>query len=247
MKRLGWGLLLLVLGFVVVYFISGNSQSVRISSTSEDSSEYGSTSNPNRDIDLSHEENAPIAAKLPASTTNVTSEDEEGFHGRRLDNIPERKSRAHAPAKLDKRVLRNYSAFAGTSWKLWIGARARLQGEQVQADALASVNGYDVFPSSSRKSMELLYEEDHPVVYSENNQRAGIVSGVYILELADNVHAEDLHLEDQFQIIGQFSRTLLIKPLQYPFNFVEVFQVLSQDSNFKTVRIEILGRDYEKF
>lgn len=247
MKRVGWGLLLIVLGLTVAYFISGKSQSVRISSVGNGSEDeaihvHDSTSR--------GEEQPSLAKKSPASA-DVAAQDlssEDSFHGRRLNDAPlATKPRAFAPQNLDKRVLRAYSAFAGTSWKLWVGARARLQGEQLNANAIASVNGYDVFASGNSKSSELLSETDHPVVYDENTKLAGVISGVYILELADNVQAEELTLEDDFQIIGQFSRHLLVKPLHLPFNFVQVFQVLSQDSNFKSVRLEVLGRDYAKF
>lgn len=247
MKRVGWGLLLIVLGFVVVYFISGKSQSVRISAVDKDPQEL--------DVNKTHAPilpasgDVPVANKSPASTdSDQVLSSEDNFHGRRLNDLADAtKPKAFAPKNIDKRVLKGYAAFAGTSWKLWVGARARLQGEQLKANAIASVNGYDVFPSSNLKTAELLSEDDHPVVYDENTKLAGVISGVYILELADHVRFEDLSLEDDFQIIGQFSRNILIKPLHFPFNFIEVFQVLSQDSNFKSVRLEVLGRDYAKF
>lgn len=247
MKRIGWGLLLIVLGLTVAYFISGKSQSVRISSV--DKSSEDQVSEGARHSISPSEAAASVITKSPASADSVSDlSSEDSFHGRRLNDIPvDTKPRAFAPSNLDKRILRGYSALAGTPWKLWVGARARLQGEQLHANAIASVNGYDVFTSRNSKSTELLSEDDHPVVYDENTKMAGVISGVYILELADNVRTEDLTLEDDFQIIGQFSRNILVKPLHFPFNFVQVFQVLSQDSNFKSVRLEVLGRDYAKF
>lgn len=247
MKRVGWGLLLIVLGFVVVYFISGKSQSVRISVVDKNLQEQSL-----KDIHepiLRANGDAPFANKSPASAdSDQDLGSENRFHGRRLNDLANAtKPKAFAPESIDKRFLKGYAAFAGTSWKLWVGARARLQGEQLNSNAIASVNGYDVLPSNNLEMTELLSEDDHPVVYDENTKLAGVISGVYILELADNVHSEDLSLEADFQIIGQFSRNIFIRPHQFPFNFAEVFHALSQDPNFKSVRLEVLGRDYAKF
>lgn len=247
MKRFGWGLLLLIIGFAFAYFISGKSQSVRVSSIDSNLQTQGHENHNSAAPESQSQGEPPVVSKLPASTNIAQESEEEGFHGRRLDNIPEVKSRGVAPKNIDKRVLRSYRAFQGTSWKLWVGTRARLQGEQLHANAIASVNGYDVFPSSNAKNAEILSEDDHPVVYDESSKLAGVISGVYILELADDVNLDDLSLENDFQIIGHFSRSVLLKPLHIPFNFVEVFEVLSRDSNFKSVRMEVLGRDYAKF
>ncbi|QDK38410.1 hypothetical protein [Bdellovibrio sp. NC01] len=136
------------------------------------------------------------------------------------------------------------------SWKVWNHMTAvPTENYNGTGKAIGQVGSFTVVEASAFKADEHNFSSSQPiVVYKDNGQRPGLISGSYLVVLRDSTDFESFVLDHGLRLLNAFpeTRSYYVTAGAEPFDLSLLLQTMRNDPRVETANVQVVTERYAK-
>lgn len=191
-----------------------------------------------------------VVKALPSAESALQKSDVEQKMKKALVTWQQKSRHPSAQLKVNPTALHLHPVFTGTSWKIWLGAKAVLPEVTQSTDVIVGQLGrYNlVEATNSETNLNQFDRNSLPVVYNSRLKKPGLVTGLIQVQTERKDLLTAALAQERAEITNSFDdiQTYYVTSVQAQFDLENLFNLIKAMPFVKNAELDILDRDYEK-